>query len=143
MNASLARTLAVVAALVAVPPVLADEAADRALLEAVNAGSPGRTCRQSLARGADPNVTFGRFYEQKPLCIATERGKEALLRTMIDAGARVDFVYEEREAVSISPLQCAAVNDNLAAFEMLHQGGRTDPTRLLPELQRGATRPRY
>ncbi len=117
-----ARALSFVAALVATQPTMAAGAADRLLFEAVNAGSLGGL-HEALASGADPNVTFGRFYEEKPLCIATERGKEALLRAMIDAGTRVDFIYEEGDAVSISPLQCAAVNDNLEAFEMLHRAG--------------------
>jgi len=116
------RFVAALLAMPLAPQVTANDDAGRALLNAVNNGSIAEL-RQALAQGANPDVTFGRFYEDKPFCIATETGKEDLLQELINAGARVDFIYEEQDAVSISPLQCAAMNDNLAAFTMLHEAG--------------------
>jgi len=95
---------------------------DQRLLEAVRDGSLERV-NEALALGVDPNTTLGRFYDDKPLCLATEHGREPILKALLDAGADANVLYPKADNASVDPLKCALSNDNLDAFTMLHEAG--------------------
>ena len=92
------------------------------LLDAVHDGSLERV-REVLALGVDPNATLGRFYDDKPLCLATEHGREPILKALLDAGADANVLYPKADNASVDPLKCALSNENLEAFTMLHRAG--------------------
>jgi len=109
----------------------AADVADRALLQAVIDGSPAAV-EAALDAGGDPTVALGREYESKTLCRATEPGREAVLEMLLDAGADANVLYERADSLSRDPLTCAAYNNNLEAFRMLHEAGAELERNLCP-----------
>jgi len=99
-----------------------EESSDGDLLRAVLASSP-RAVKDALRRGGNPNRIFGPSFSEWAMCAATRKGREDVLKLLLENAGDPSLVNAPASYTREHPLTCALSKGNREAFDILASAG--------------------